>query len=862
MSEILTLEKAQGEEEWEARARSWLSTLPKRRNVVLSEVEEWVSSNASVLPDHVLTMARSELYQRVLSLHKLIREPKLVTMNDPIKVGPPQPLFQRTDHWRPIYTWLESWDTNEVVKPSDIVNWFSENPEVKNELYSRHSKYHLMHYIQRLHAKLLRKQGKLQKVIQPSKRSPIKRMGNGAAALAIVEPVNCSSNGLEDTGCSLLGKDEALLRYELLSDLQNQLTRLLSKQKQVNDLKDASRQRPTGNNNCGNSDGVREEGSPRVKALAMSQPQDAGTVSSTGQSRLRSSSDTKQGRKRRRTKDYTGAVTLAWAYCEASSGTEPNGTLLNKGPHVNCDDTGTQSGRDVEVCSSTSQTSSAGNSVLREYCKNIAKCVQGRERGFAWPLTLPSVGYVGRHRERWIPFFEGWNSLGRQFLGPAVFLERKGYSSWVPTWNAYTSSAAVAQPLGRIDQSVQKVLDVRFHPGGLAQLVCSSNEAPNELLLYNLLAGKAIELRGHNCQIQAVEYAVKGASIVSCGANLLKVWDSTTGACLFTLGPLGNEQDAAGHIKKINAVAVNRWQSCLVVTSGGEGDGKLLLWNALNGELAADLNVNLRLKDRVLPSIDAMEFCSQNLLVCGSDSAYGGPALVQLWDIEASHDSISFPANDSYITSLKINPACTTIITGAGDGTVGLFDIRTCGGISRLSVGSSCEVTSVSFSSCGRYFHASSTGNNTLVWDTRMISTKCGQMPSERPIPVSDLSLMRPLHCLSHGKPMPTAEHAGQLPGFVDEGDQGVNDARWLHEAPILVTASGNGSVAMWDVALGQPCIRHMSSHTRCANTVAVAPNDEYICSGGDDQKVDLNKYEDFLGEKPCKMLRGGIPDF
>lgn len=44
----------------------------------------------------------------------------------------------------------------------------------------------------------------------------------------------------------------------------------------------------------------------------------------------------------------------------------------------------------------------------------------------------------------------------------------------------------------------------------------------------------------------------------------------------------------------------------------------------------------------------------------------------------------------------------------------------------------------------------------------------------------------------------------------------------------------------MWDVTLGVPCIRRLFSHTRCVNTVAVAPNDEYLCSGGDDQKIVL----------------------
>ncbi|TVU01557.1 hypothetical protein EJB05_52977, partial [Eragrostis curvula] len=400
--------------------------------------------------------------------------------------------------------------------------------------------------------------------------------------------------------------------------------------------------------------------------------------------------------------------------------------------------------------------------------------------------------------------------------------------------HAYTSSAP-AQPHDR--QGVRKILDVKFHPEGLPQLVSSSNE------------------------IQAIAFAVKGASVVSCASNLLKVWDCITGSCLYTLG--GDDQNSVGHTQKINAMAVNKWQSCLVVTSGAKGDGKLLLWNALRGELASDLNSNLRSQDMVYPSVDTMEFCSENLLACGSDCDYGGSAVVQLWDIESPESYLSFSASDSYITSLKANPAGNTIITGSGDGTIGLFDIRACSAINHLSVGPGCEVTSVSFSNCGTYFSASSTSNNTLVWDTRLVPNYSKDVSRSK-----DMRFFRPLHCLSHGKQMPTAEYTSQLPGFngelnashfevkfsvsldtccavsvslsshVDEGDQGVNATQWLHNEPVLVTVSGDGSVGMWDVTLGQPCVRHINAHTRCANAVAVAPNDEYISTGGSDQKV------------------------
>ena len=81
---------------------------------------------------------------------------------------------------------------------------------------------------------------------------------------------------------------------------------------------------------------------------------------------------------------------------------------------------------------------------------------------------------------------------------------RKSYLSWCPTSCAYTSSAPSAQPHGRVrisyafgsgilwkleslisntffdvalpQQGIRKVLDVKFHPEGLPQLVSSSNE--------------------------------------------------------------------------------------------------------------------------------------------------------------------------------------------------------------------------------------------------------------------------------------------------------------------------------------------------------------------------------------------------
>lgn len=73
------------------------------------------------------------------------------------QVDTPHARFQRTDQWRPVYSWLESLDRDEVVKSKDISDWLTENPGIQEHLFSRHSRYHLMHYIKKCHMKILKR---------------------------------------------------------------------------------------------------------------------------------------------------------------------------------------------------------------------------------------------------------------------------------------------------------------------------------------------------------------------------------------------------------------------------------------------------------------------------------------------------------------------------------------------------------------------------------------------------------------------------------------------------------------------------------------------------------------------------------
>jgi len=451
-----------------------------------------------------------------------------------------------------------------LVATQQISDWLTSNPKIMDRLVEKHSKYHLIHYTQRMHLKMLKKKGKLPKTLQLSaaratvqpSAAPVAPEENIAPLRKTIPPVTgrfpSGSAGKQqsaagrfqggnatprDKKTSLSKKKEALLKYELLTDLQNQLTAVLLNQCRTVATKEADSsyvepQNPETNMNI-------QEGNTAASASA---PSEATGVLVSEKSIPAGATESELGQKRKRNPII---VTPAWCYSEASTGTARNEQNSNSSSDAT---------RNFNIWKGHA------NPLFRprDIKKNISFCLEGRETGASWSQASSYGGYAGRNSERWTPFLEGWNSPAVQFEGPAVPLVRKSYLSWCPTSCAYTSSAPSAQPHDR--QGVRKVLDVKFHPEGLPQLVSSSNEAPNELLLFNLLSGRAIQLRGHNTKVQSVAFAVKGASIVSCASNLLKVWDCITGSCLYTLG--GDDRNSVGHTQKINAMAVNKWQSC------------------------------------------------------------------------------------------------------------------------------------------------------------------------------------------------------------------------------------------------------------------------------------------------------------
>lgn len=139
--------------------------------------------------------------------------------------------FQRTDQWRPVYSWLESLATDEPVKSKDILDWLTENPEIREQLYTRHSRYHLMHYIKKCHMKILKRKEKKMGV-QVTHKVHSDNVQTSVETKAIV-PVQNTANNLSslplDSDLYKAKQKEALQKYEILIDLEKQLLNLISK---------------------------------------------------------------------------------------------------------------------------------------------------------------------------------------------------------------------------------------------------------------------------------------------------------------------------------------------------------------------------------------------------------------------------------------------------------------------------------------------------------------------------------------------------------------------------------------------------------------------------------------------------------
>lgn len=208
-------------------AEAWLCAFPEAKAVAESQIEAWIDSNHAFLPAELQSMPRSDVIDRLLSIQHYMRPLDQREEKEASQVDLPPARFQRTDQWIPVYSWLESLDQDDVVKSKDISDWLAANPQVKEQLCSRHSRYHLMHYIKKCHLKILKRKEK-KGLQQPSKETAL-RVHKDIVKPTVTNSSNPLSNIPKDSDLYITKRNEALRKYEILVELEKKLAPVFSR---------------------------------------------------------------------------------------------------------------------------------------------------------------------------------------------------------------------------------------------------------------------------------------------------------------------------------------------------------------------------------------------------------------------------------------------------------------------------------------------------------------------------------------------------------------------------------------------------------------------------------------------------------
>ncbi|XP_076929347.1 uncharacterized protein LOC143593674 [Bidens hawaiensis] len=207
----------------ETVARSWLATLPADKPLNPSDVETWLQSNGSLPPDHIKSMPPPDVYQLITSFSTDVTPS--IEEKDPFHFR-----FQRSDQWMPVYKWLETLETDEAIKSKDVLDWLAENPEIKKDLSSRHSRYHLVHYIKKCHMKILKKREKKKGLHTSIKISSSRAHKTEEKKSQAMLPSSSVTKLPKDSPIYMVKRNEAFQKYQILTEMEKQLSAMFQNQ--------------------------------------------------------------------------------------------------------------------------------------------------------------------------------------------------------------------------------------------------------------------------------------------------------------------------------------------------------------------------------------------------------------------------------------------------------------------------------------------------------------------------------------------------------------------------------------------------------------------------------------------------------
>jgi WD40 repeat protein/serine/threonine protein kinase len=350
-------------------------------------------------------------------------------------------------------------------------------------------------------------------------------------------------------------------------------------------------------------------------------------------------------------------------------------------------------------------------------------------------------------------------------------------------------------------------------------------------------------LRGHSTSIQALAFGPDGKQLASgsgdqsiIGAGELKVWDVRTGQETVRL---------RGHVRWVFGVAFSCDARRL---ASADGDGNVMLWDLTTGQEAFTLRGHRS-------PVRSVEFSPDGyrLVTASHDRS------VRIWDAtplqtEARQEIFTLNGHIGRVRTVAFSPDSRYLVSAGDDETLRVWDfklgfVNPANALLKTLPIRWSMVSNVAFSRDGRFLASGalfSSGNSTTltVWDTttwqkssvpnggcpvayspdgRFLASGAAQVGNAFRIHVRHAASAEEIRILEGHDWMITALVFSPAPGLAH-----------------LASASGDGTVRIWDVRTGKKIVDPPLNHEDRVLGVAFSADGRFLASGGEDRIVKI----------------------
>jgi WD40 repeat protein len=213
--------------------------------------------------------------------------------------------------------------------------------------------------------------------------------------------------------------------------------------------------------------------------------------------------------------------------------------------------------------------------------------------------------------------------------------------------------------------------------------------------------------------------------------------------------------------------------------------------------------------------------------------------LTQLTFAQVDESIRTFRGHSIYVSSVVFSPDGKTVLSGARDNTLKLWDIAT-GKCLKTLTGHTSAVLSVVFSSDGLTALSGSADNTLKLWDIatgQCLKTLSGHISWVKSVAFSPDELTA-LSGSNDGTlklwNLATAQCLETL-----SVNSFVNSVAFSPDGKKALSDSGDNTIKLWDIANRQ-CLKTLSGHTHAVNSVAFSPYGTTALSGSNDRTLKL----------------------